>query len=87
MWASTHNESLKEKMSAVVCALGECQKKMGTGYLSAFPSELFDRFEALEEVWAPYYTIHKVPKDYKYKCFYGMITMLCVDDLRMVLCC
>ncbi|KAJ9697919.1 hypothetical protein PVL29_007161 [Vitis rotundifolia] len=60
MWASTHNESLKEKMSAVVSALGECQEKMGTGYLSAFPSELFDRFEALEEVWAPYYTIHKL---------------------------
>jgi hypothetical protein len=33
---------------------------MGTGYLSAFPSELFDRFEAIKPVWAPYYTIHKV---------------------------
>ncbi|OIT02806.1 PREDICTED: uncharacterized protein LOC109227436 [Nicotiana attenuata] len=60
MWASTHNDSLEEKMSAIVSALSACQEKMGTGYLSAFPSELFDRFEAIEPVWAPYYTIHKI---------------------------
>ncbi|KAK1384297.1 putative alpha-L-arabinofuranosidase B, arabinose-binding domain-containing protein [Heracleum sosnowskyi] len=60
MWASTHNETLKKKMSAVVSALHDCQNKMGTGYLSAFPSEQFDRFEALKPVWAPYYTIHKI---------------------------
>ncbi|KAB5565104.1 hypothetical protein DKX38_005158 [Salix brachista] len=60
MWASTHNETLKKKMSAIVSALSACQMKMGTGYLSAFPSELFDRFEAIKPVWAPYYTIHKI---------------------------
>ncbi|XP_042492094.1 uncharacterized protein LOC122071757 isoform X2 [Macadamia integrifolia] len=60
MWASTHNDTLHEKMSAVVSALEACQKKMGSGYLSAFPSELFDRFEAIKPVWAPYYTIHKI---------------------------
>ncbi|KAH7837636.1 hypothetical protein Vadar_016124 [Vaccinium darrowii] len=60
MWASTHNDSLNEKMFAVVSALSACQDKMGTGYLSAFPSEHFDRFEALETVWAPYYVIHKI---------------------------
>ncbi|GAV65009.1 DUF1680 domain-containing protein [Cephalotus follicularis] len=60
MWASTHNLTLKEKMSAVVSALSACQEKMGTGYLSAFPSEQFDRFEAIQPVWAPYYTIHKI---------------------------
>ncbi|CAK9145306.1 unnamed protein product [Ilex paraguariensis] len=60
MWASTHSDSLKEKMSAVVSALSACQHKMSTGYLSAFPSEFFDRVEALKQVWAPYYTIHKI---------------------------
>ncbi|XP_022754274.1 uncharacterized protein LOC111302749 isoform X2 [Durio zibethinus] len=60
MWASTHNDTLKEKMLAVVSALSACQKKMGTGYLSAFPSEFFDRFEAIKPVWAPYYTVHKI---------------------------
>ncbi|KAM3199228.1 hypothetical protein P3L10_031588 [Capsicum annuum] len=50
----------KQKMSAVVSALSACQEKMGSGYLSAFPSELFDLFEAIKPVWAPYYTIHKI---------------------------
>lgn len=59
MWASTHNETLKAKMSALVSALKESQNAR-TGYLSAFPPELFDRFEAIQPVWAPYYTIHKV---------------------------
>lgn len=60
MWASTHNATLQEKMISVVNALYACQKKIGTGYLSAFPTEFFDRFEAIKSVWAPYYTIHKV---------------------------
>ncbi|CAL9168435.1 unnamed protein product [Musa hybrid cultivar] len=60
MWASTHNRTLYEKMSSVIDALYECQKKTGTGYLSAFPPEFFDRFEAIRSVWAPYYTIHKI---------------------------
>nr|XP_043609462.1 uncharacterized protein LOC122581316 [Erigeron canadensis] len=60
MWASTGDNSLKEKMTAVVTALGECQEKLDAGYLSAFPSEFFDRFEAVQPVWAPYYTIHKI---------------------------
>ncbi|XP_028800577.1 uncharacterized protein LOC114755858 [Neltuma alba] len=60
MWASTHNDALKGKMSAIVGGLSACQQKIGTGYLSAFPSEFFDRFEAIQYVWAPYYTIHKI---------------------------
>ncbi|KAL7200237.1 hypothetical protein ACSBR1_032207 [Camellia fascicularis] len=60
MRASTHNYTLKEKMYALVSALSACQDKMGTGYLSAFPPELFDCFEAIKPVWAPYYTIHKI---------------------------
>lgn len=60
MWASTQDDSLKQKMSSVVAGLSACQEKIGTGYLSAFPSELFDRFESVQPVWAPYYTIHKV---------------------------
>ncbi|XP_062178542.1 uncharacterized protein LOC133883280 [Phragmites australis] len=60
MWASTHNSTLAGKMSAVVDALHECQRAAGTGYLSAFPAEFFDRFEAIKPVWAPYYTVHKI---------------------------
>lgn len=60
MWASTHNDTLQERMTSVVNALYACQNKIGTGYLSAFPTEFFDRFEAIKSVWAPYYTIHKI---------------------------
>ncbi|CAL5023423.1 unnamed protein product [Urochloa decumbens] len=60
MWASTHNDTLNAKMSSIVDALYDCQEKMGTGYLSAFPSEFFDWVEAIKPVWAPYYTIHKI---------------------------
>ncbi|GAB4856067.1 hypothetical protein Ancab_024707 [Ancistrocladus abbreviatus] len=31
MWASTHNQTLKDKMTALVSALKECQDKIGTG--------------------------------------------------------
>ncbi|KAJ8751150.1 hypothetical protein K2173_016331 [Erythroxylum novogranatense] len=60
-WASTHNETLKKKMNSLVSALSECQDKLGTGYLSAFPSRYFDDYETFKRyVWAPYYTIHKI---------------------------
>ncbi|XP_020212913.1 uncharacterized protein LOC109797317 isoform X2 [Cajanus cajan] len=59
-WAATQNDTLKQKISSLVAGLSACQEKLGTGYLSAFPSELFDRFEAVRPVWAPYYTIHKI---------------------------
>lgn len=62
MWAATHNDIIRLKMSAVVQALQECQQKIGSGYLSAFPEEQFDRVEAMEYVWTPYYTIHKAAK-------------------------
>ncbi|KAL8233597.1 hypothetical protein R6Q59_019697 [Mikania micrantha] len=60
MWASTGHKALKKKMTQLVSALGDCQEKMSTGYLSAFPTEFFDRIEASRPVWAPYYTIHKI---------------------------
>ncbi len=60
MYASTGDERLKQKGDAVVAGLAECQAKIGTGYLSAYPEEFFDRVESLKQVWAPYYTLHKI---------------------------
>ncbi|KAM0914992.1 hypothetical protein ACQ4PT_011144 [Festuca glaucescens] len=60
MWASTHNDTLREKMTRVVDILDHCQKKMNTGYLSAYPEKMFDMYEELSEAWSPYYTIHKI---------------------------
>ncbi len=60
MHASTGDQELKSKGDAMVAALAQCQAKLSGGYLSAFPSELFDRVKALKKVWAPYYTLHKI---------------------------
>lgn len=60
MYASTGDARLKEKGDAVVAGLAECQKKIGTGYLSAFPESFIDRVEKRQPVWAPYYTLHKI---------------------------
>ena len=60
MYASTGDKALKEKGDAVVAGLAECQAKIGSGYLSAYPEEFIDRVEALKRVWAPYYTLHKI---------------------------
>uniref|UniRef100_J3MFT4 Non-reducing end beta-L-arabinofuranosidase-like GH127 catalytic domain-containing protein n=1 Tax=Oryza brachyantha TaxID=4533 RepID=J3MFT4_ORYBR len=68
MWATTHNGTLAGKMAAVVDALHDCQAAAGTGYLSAFPAEFFDRFEAIRPVWAPYYTIHKARRSSPWPC-------------------
>jgi uncharacterized protein len=58
--ASTGNVTLRERMTKVVDILYLCQKKMGTGYLSAYPETEFDSYDQLNEAWSPYYTIHKV---------------------------
>jgi DUF1680 family protein len=60
MWASTRNRTLRERMARVVDVLHGCQKKMGTGYLGAYPDTMFDAYEQLDEAWSPYYTTHKV---------------------------
>jgi hypothetical protein len=41
----------------MVSELGKVQEKLGGAYLSAFPSEHFDRVENLKGVWAPYYVV------------------------------
>ncbi len=60
MYASTGDERLKQKGDQVVAGLAECQQKLGSGYLSAYPEEFIDRVEAPRQVWAPYYTLHKI---------------------------
>ncbi len=61
MYASTGDEELKAKADGIVAELAICQEALrSNGYLSAFPEEFFDRVEAMERVWAPYYTLHKI---------------------------
>lgn len=60
MWASTGDQELLVRGKLLVVELAKCQAKMGTGYLSAFPEEVFDRLRAGRPAWAPFYTIHKI---------------------------
>ncbi|EFJ44751.1 hypothetical protein VOLCADRAFT_106211 [Volvox carteri f. nagariensis] len=61
-YASTGNIAFHTRLALMVSELGKVQQALGLGgYLSAFPSEFFDRVEALKPVWAPYYTIPIAP--------------------------
>ena len=60
MWAQTGDAAVKARGALMVSELGKCQAKHGYGYLSAFPTELFDRLKAGQRVWAPFYTYHKI---------------------------
>ena len=71
LYASTGDKDAKAKGDEMVAELAKCQPKLGGGYLSAFPTELFDRLDALagkpyhgpggpQLPWAPFYTIHKI---------------------------
>lgn len=60
MWAGERDAALKAKGDAIVAGLAKCQQKFGTGYVSAFPEELFDRLRAGQPAWAPFYTVHKI---------------------------
>ncbi len=60
MCAATGDDELKSKANAMVEELSRCQKANGGGYLSAYPTELFKRLRNRQNVWAPFYTYHKI---------------------------
>ncbi len=55
---TTGDAAIKAKGDEMVADLAKCQA--GSGYLSAFPTEWFDRLDARKNVWAPFYTVHKI---------------------------
>jgi hypothetical protein len=54
------NAVLKARGDELVSGLAACQKKIGTRYLSAYPTELFEHLAQGKPVWAPFYTYHKI---------------------------
>jgi hypothetical protein len=61
LYAATGDAAIKTKADALVAALAECQEKLNqNGYLSAFPTEFFDRLDRRVNVWVPFYTMHKI---------------------------
>jgi DUF1680 family protein len=59
-YASNSDKQLKSNGDYIVAELAKCQQQLKGGYLSAFPTQYFDRLAARKEVWAPFYTIHKI---------------------------
>lgn len=59
-FASSGDEELKRNGDLMVAELANCQTQHKSGYLSAFPQELFDRLRDGVSVWAPFYSIHKI---------------------------
>jgi DUF1680 family protein len=64
MYASTGDRRFKDRADLMVTELDRVQQAEAAtfhaGYLSAFPEEFFDRVDKRVNVWAPYYTIHKI---------------------------
>lgn len=60
LYANTRDEVIKARGTLLVAELAKCQQALGGEYLSAFPPSFFDRWEAMQPVWAPYYMIHKI---------------------------
>jgi DUF1680 family protein len=58
--ASSGNTDLKSRGDELVSGLEACQKKIGTRYLSAYPTDLFEHLAQGKPVWAPFYTYHKI---------------------------
>ncbi|MGA2618581.1 MAG: beta-L-arabinofuranosidase domain-containing protein [Thermoguttaceae bacterium] len=57
MYASTGDEQVRKKGEQVVAGLGECQRKIGTGFLHTHADTFSSRCEAPLPFW---YQIHKV---------------------------
>jgi hypothetical protein len=65
MYASTGDERLRARVDYIVAELARCQEALpqqgyNKGFLSAYPESFFDRVDAAQKVWAPYYTLHKI---------------------------
>ncbi len=65
MYRSTGDAVFKQRIDYLVAELALCQATSPAagfheGYLSAFPESFIDRVEARKDVWAPWYTLHKI---------------------------
>ena len=58
--ATAGNAVLKSRGDEMVGGLAQCQQKNGNGYVSAFPTALFEHLQEGKPVWAPFYTYHKI---------------------------
>ncbi len=64
-YASTGDSRFKQRADYIVAELAKCQARSPSagfheGYLSAFPESFIDRVENRQNVWVPWYTLHKI---------------------------
>ncbi|OZB98922.1 beta-L-arabinofuranosidase domain-containing protein [Paenibacillus sp. XY044] len=68
-YAATGDEDIQKKADYMIVSLEACQQAFSTksgyhdGFLSGYSEEQFDRLESFTrypEIWAPYYTLHKI---------------------------
>jgi hypothetical protein len=59
-YAGSGNAGLRGRGDEVVAGLAACQQKIGTRYLSAYPTVLFEHLAQGKPAWAPFYTYHKI---------------------------
>ena len=58
--ASAGDAEVKARGDEMIAELAKCQAKLAGGFLSAYPSAFYDRLDAGRNVWAPFYTYHKI---------------------------
>jgi uncharacterized protein len=58
--ASAGDAEMKARGDEIVAELAKCQARLAGGYLSAYPTEFYDRLDKRSRVWAPFYTYHKI---------------------------
>lgn len=51
------NKAVLDKAETMIKELRKVQQALGGEYLSAFPTEHFDRLRSLQAVWAPFYVV------------------------------
>jgi DUF1680 family protein len=77
LYRATGDKQLKAKADRLVRGMAECQAKLGNGYLSGYPETFFDRLESHQNVWVPWYNVHKI--------YAGLLDMYVLADNRQAL--
>ena len=60
LYAQDKDPMVKQRIDRAVYGMEQCQKRLGTGLITAFRLDLLDECETQGTGWAPYYTLHKL---------------------------
>jgi len=60
LFAQDKDPEVKRRIDRAVDGMEECQRRLGTGLITAFRLDLLEECETKGTGWAPYYTLHKL---------------------------